>query len=834
MNARRLPHGLLLLIGLLFAPASVAQDLRDGFFTQVSGGRVFAMAIEADGRVLIAGEFRTVNGLPCPSICRLNADGTLANSFPFFDADTPVYALAVQPDGRIVYAVTAYGGPSLDHYVSRLFSDGRFDPSLDLRLGSPAHALAIEDSGNILVGGDAGLVEGVTTTALIRLRQNGTIDSAFTPRFGTAGARVRAIALRDDGAIYIGGSFGAINSDSRLNLALFAVDGSLDDSLDRAVNGPVNALAVQADGSLVIGGAFTEVINSARANLARLRPDTTLDTGFAPSFNGEVLTVEALADGSLGVGGRFSLVGTTQRKGLARLRRDGALLPSANIDALATGAVVQVLHEQPDRRLLFAGQFTVGGLQQNQNLARVDTDGRLDSSLSAPASSSTTAVLQQPDGRLLVARRDGCSSTARACLRRLFSDGSVDSSFTAPAFNAGITGLALLPDGDVLVQGEFSQIDGIARPNLIRLNADGSLDTGFDVPAQLRTVDFVRFADGRLAVSGVFGPPGGLAQQSLNWLLPNGSVDLTPAQSVLGLHNAGVIAMDGEQRVLLAMQPRSSAVQHLLLRFHIDGQVDDSFTVEADGAIRAVHPLPDGSLLIGGSFAQVKSTPAPVLARLRSDGSLDPGFSAALALPSAPGSPPALGVNALAVRRDGRIAVGLTADAITSTQSSLRLLEPNGAAIGVIAPSLLGVVDTLSLQNDGRLLFGGRFTTQFGATRTGLARLALPGAGGSRLTVDGDTALLRHGPAAPELVAAPRLSIALDGGPFIFDQPFERSADGWRLDALALPRGISYALRIRETVGQGVAGSAQGLSQADFIQAPDPRLFGNGFESSAP
>lgn len=810
----------------LISPALLAQDLRDGFAAQVDG-QILAMAIEADGRVLIGGDFTRINDFSCRALCRLNVDGTVANPFGIQTVGQVVTALAVQPDGRIVYA-NAYTAE--DFGIQRRFANGARDPSLDVALGSMANALAIEPDGDILVGGGPFLDGGVETTSMLRLRSDGSIDTAFTPRFGTTGAIVRAIALRDDGGIYIGGRFGAINNDSRINLALFTPDGTLDDTLDRAVNGPVNALAVQADGKLLIGGAFTQVINSQRSNLARLRTDTLIDPGFAPAINGEVRAIEVLADGSIGIGGRFNLIGTAQRTGLARLSRDGALLPSPRVDALASGAQVNVLREQADRRLLFGGRFNVGGPQQNTNLARADIDGRLDQDLIPPASSGTTAVLQQPDGRLLVARSDGCSGGTRLCLQRLFSDGSVDASFAAPGFNAGIRELALLPDGDILVAGDFTEIDGIARPNLVRLNPNGSLDGGFAMPAELRVAGFARFADGRIAAGGVLGASGPDEQHVLRFLLANGSFDA--AAETPGFPTQGVqgIAIDGEERVLVALFQRNVGASTGAARFFADGRRDDSFSLTSNGRIRAVHALPDGRLLLGGSFSNLRGQSVRALARLRADGSLDTGFSAALDLPN--GTPSQqIGVNAMSVRRDGRIVVGLTAGATNLVQSSLRLLEPNGAAISAIAPSLLGVVDTLYLQDDGRILFGGRFTTRFGLTRVGLARLALPGAGGSRLDVADDTAVLRHGPAAPELLAPPRLSASLDGNAFLFDAPFVRSAEGWRLDALGLPQGVSFFLRVRTAPGQGVAGAAQGLTQHVFIQPPDLRLFQNGFEA---
>ncbi|MGH7972385.1 MAG: hypothetical protein ACREIC_27040, partial [Limisphaerales bacterium] len=53
---------------------------------------------------------------------------------------------------------------------------------------------------------------------------------------------------------------------------------------------------------------------------------------------------------------------------------------------------------------------------------------------------------------------------------------------------------------------------------------------------------------------------------------------------------------------------------------------DTNYLVQLDGEVRLVVPLADGSALIAGSFTNVNGQPSPNLARLRADGSLDPGF----------------------------------------------------------------------------------------------------------------------------------------------------------------------------------------------------------------
>jgi uncharacterized delta-60 repeat protein len=60
-----------------------------------------AVAVQVDGKILVGGNFATLNGQPCSNIGRLNRDGTLDTNFTA-SADDIVYSLAIQPDGKIL------------------------------------------------------------------------------------------------------------------------------------------------------------------------------------------------------------------------------------------------------------------------------------------------------------------------------------------------------------------------------------------------------------------------------------------------------------------------------------------------------------------------------------------------------------------------------------------------------------------------------------------------------------------------------------------------------------------------------------------------------------
>ena len=122
----------LILTLLLAAPAPHvhAQTPGDGF-NPGADSYVTALAVQADGKIVVGGWFTTLGGQPRNYIGRLNADGTLDTTFNP-GADGYVSALAVQEDGKIVVGgdFTTLGGQTR-HAIGRLNADGTLDTTFN-------------------------------------------------------------------------------------------------------------------------------------------------------------------------------------------------------------------------------------------------------------------------------------------------------------------------------------------------------------------------------------------------------------------------------------------------------------------------------------------------------------------------------------------------------------------------------------------------------------------------------------------------------------------------------------------------------------------------------
>ncbi|MEO6263792.1 MAG: delta-60 repeat domain-containing protein [Luteimonas sp.] len=115
---------LLLCMLALLPHASSAQNADDGFNPSANGD-VFALAVQADGKIIVGGNFTIIAGQTRNRVARLNPDGSLDTSFAATAVDGAVRAIAVQADGRIVIGgAFAQVGATLRNRIARLNADG--------------------------------------------------------------------------------------------------------------------------------------------------------------------------------------------------------------------------------------------------------------------------------------------------------------------------------------------------------------------------------------------------------------------------------------------------------------------------------------------------------------------------------------------------------------------------------------------------------------------------------------------------------------------------------------------------------------------------------------
>ena len=163
-------------------------DVSFVYGTGFSGGNVYFIEVQSDGKILVGGNFTSYNGTGANGIIRLNSDGSIDGTFIFGTGfNNFVYAISVQSNGKILIggSFTTYNGTGANNIV-RLNIDGSIDGTFIYGTGFnlSVRALQIQSDGKILIGGDFSLYNGTSANGIVRLNNNGSIDSSFTYGLG--------------------------------------------------------------------------------------------------------------------------------------------------------------------------------------------------------------------------------------------------------------------------------------------------------------------------------------------------------------------------------------------------------------------------------------------------------------------------------------------------------------------------------------------------------------------------------------------------------------------------------------------------------------------------
>jgi uncharacterized delta-60 repeat protein len=285
-----------------------------------------------------------------------------------------VSSIAVQGDGKIVIggAFTSVNG-SVRNHIARLLSDGSLDTTFITGSDFGIRVVALQPDGKILLGGDFTLYSGTARNRVARLNSSGILDTGFNPGSGTE-STVWTLALQTDGRILLGGDFTTYNGTGCNYVARTTSTGSLDTTFNpgTGANNSVYALAVQTDGKIIIGGAFTSYNGTTRNRIARLGANGTIDTTFNPGSgpNGAVTTAAIHSDGRIVIGGLFTSYNGIARSKIARLNTDGSLDTTFDPGTGPSDTVLSVAI-QGDGKVLIGGLFAFYSGTARNKIARI-------------------------------------------------------------------------------------------------------------------------------------------------------------------------------------------------------------------------------------------------------------------------------------------------------------------------------------------------------------------------------------------------------------------------------------------------------------------------------
>ncbi len=260
----------------------IARILQNGYidptFNVGSGcnNQIYAMAIQKDQKIVVAGNFTRYNNLPVGGIIRLLPDGSVDTSFDVgAGADAVIESVLIEPNGKILVGgrFTSFNKVTANHLV-RLNSDGSMDSGFNIGAGFDKNifVMGLQSDGKIIIGGNFVNFNGVSQKRILRLNSNGQLDTSFKSGVGFSKGDVRSILIQPDDRILVGGTFsGTYNNRIALRLIRLLKSGSYDDSFEAHLNNKLFTMGFTSDQRLIIGGDFHSVSGISNHRIARLK-----------------------------------------------------------------------------------------------------------------------------------------------------------------------------------------------------------------------------------------------------------------------------------------------------------------------------------------------------------------------------------------------------------------------------------------------------------------------------------------------------------------------------------------------------------------------------------
>ena len=621
------------------------------------------MLILPDDKIILTGDFLSYDGHPAGLIVRLNADGSFDDEFNtaglglFYPPDN----LTLQSDGKIIFSGGYLQIPAYkDDMIVRMNSEGTRDSSFHINLGvqvaSDINDMALQSDGKLIIGGEfLKLITGENEKNLMRLNTNGSIDNTFQTTIGTAaggvsGNNISQIAVEADNSILLIGKFSTFNGTAVPGFTRLLSGGTIDPTFSAgtgfslAFGTPGYTLMEETPaGHIYVGGSFSSYNGNTLYNLVEINHDGSYQQGFTTATLSDMVIEDDLSFSVVGSFGEFS---GFVRNNFVHVFADGTVddldLPVGGISAGIHDVRDMIITE--DQKIIIGGDFRYYNNMPFTCIVKLNTDGSPDTSFNVilettEAWFSIQDIEQTPDGKIYIAGDfTKVNGIGRKRIARLNADGSLDLTFNpGSGANNEIYKIGVQPDGKIIIAGLFGTVNGISRKKLARLNSDGSVDLSFDPgdgpnSDQMYCISFQ--TDNKILIGGMFTKYNGISRKYIARLNSNGTLDsgFNPGSGP-GYGPTEFFALpDGKLLVAGTFNVFNGSPANNVVRLNSDGTIDPTapFGTGFTGGVSDIDVMDDGSYLISGGFNSYNGVAINDVAVINADGSLnmdfDPGY----------------------------------------------------------------------------------------------------------------------------------------------------------------------------------------------------------------
>ena len=509
----------------------------------VHTGNATTLAVQADGKIVVAGNVYSELIGKNFAIARYNTDGSMDNSFngngrqiTAINGTDEGYAVAIQKDGKILLSGYTYTTSSNTIFAlvrynkngspdSTFNGNGRQTANAGNMYIMPGTGVGVQTNGKIVLAGCT-LMGTDYDFVVARFNENGSPDNSFgtngivTTDINTSDDYTGSVTIQSDDKIVLAG-YSYLGSNQLFSLARYNRDGVADNNFGVAGklsgdynqgNTRYNATAIQADGKVVVAGTTWNGLDNDFA-IARYNTNGSVDLSFgdkgkaSTSFGGieEAVAIVIQADGKIIVAGASTNNLNLNQFAVARYNTNGTLDNTFTnngkqlVSAIGNADICKSVALQADGKIVLAGS-TFTDLNYDScrfALVRLNSNGTPDNTFSddgkqitsfGDAYSAASSVAIQTDGKIVIAGRIYLNQQNNFAIARYNINGSLDNSFSNDGKQNNVFGaedyflesMAIQTDGKIVAAGFSQSMGGSSTSFLLsRYNSNGTPDAAF-------------------------------------------------------------------------------------------------------------------------------------------------------------------------------------------------------------------------------------------------------------------------------------------------------------------------------------------------------------------